>query len=479
MFGSACRGAKMAWPSVVNGRMGRIAAALSALVPMVALVLFGVRLSETEAVAAAQEHRRHWQAVVDGQAATIAVTADARARALIALMAAGYTTRGPEGLRSAYLGEPDLAMVALFDAEGQRLYPQPQELPIYAEARLMEQATAALTEARRSAEPIGWGGVVPLAAAETAAPVAACGPAGRLQMCLFFQPEALLPEASAFGLTALQDTAADQVRAPLSAPFQGMAVVADLPGAPARDWPGVVVLLLPALGATALAIWLLWLAHRAEVGAETYRRTVLAELSHELRTPLTNIRLFAALIARGDGVPGGQVRQAQIIADEAAALSTLVDTALDVALAPPGGAGPDGDPDQAIRSLVARRLPFLGLARAPHLDLGAGGGVRVDISALDKVLSNLLDNVGSYAPGTALTLRSRVVEGMFHLDLADTGPGTGTAAPVQGFGLGLATCRRIAAASNGHFIWQAGPAGCTARLYLPVRPGGEGPRCAS
>lgn len=467
----------MAWPWVIDGRMGRVAAALAALVPMAALILFGLRLFEAEAAADAQDHWRHWQAVADGQARTIAATAETRAGGLIALMGATYATRGAEGLRSAYLAEPDLAMVALFDPTGQRLYPPPQELPIYAEARQLEQATAALIEARRrSPEAIGWGGAVSLPVAEGAAPVLACGPHDGLEMCLFFRADALLPEAGAFRLMAMQDTTAAQVRAPLAAPFHGVAVVADLPIGTPRDWRGLVILLLPALGGTALAIWLLWLAHRAEVQVETYRRTVLAELSHELRTPLTNIRLFAALIARGDG---DSARQAQIIADEAAALSGLVDTALDVAIAGPGATGTGGDPDLAIRRLVARRLPFLGLARPPQFDLGAGEAVQIDLGALEKVLANLLDNVARHAPGTVLRLHSRLCEGMFRLELTDSGPARGAVAQGQGFGLGLASCRRIAAAANGQFDWQTGPSGSVAVLSLPARQAGEGVKCAS
>ena len=225
----------------------------------------------------------------------------------------------------------------------------------------------------------------------------------------------------------------------------------------------------------------------------TAQRMLVADASHELRTPLTSLTTNLELLEDGAGLADPQapalVRAAR---EQAGELDRLITDLLDLA---------------RYRESAAHR-------EAVRLDLLTGEAVgrlrsRADIdtdlrpclveadpTAVDRAVSNLIDNAIKWSPPGAAV---RVVVGHGQVSVTDHGPGiadadlphiferffrAAAARGMPGAGLGLAIVGSVAEANNATLNVRTGPAGSTFTLgFVPLAmpgavtvPAGEPPK---
>lgn len=226
------------------------------------------------------------------------------------------------------------------------------------------------------------------------------------------------------------------------------------------------------------------------------RRVFVSAVTHELRTPLTTFRLYTDMLAEGM-VPDEGKRRDYIarLRHEAERLGHLVENVLFYSRVESGRGG-------AVRETVDLRA-FLDEVRPRLAERAARANlevvwearteepvpVRVDRSAVEQVLLNLVDNACKYAaassPGRIHVALERS-DGRALLRVRDHGPGiSGTARrrlfqpfsksdhdaanSAPGIGLGLALSRRLARAQGGELsLDTAGSGGAVFVLSLPL-----------
>ncbi|MGO9919392.1 MAG: sensor histidine kinase [Isosphaeraceae bacterium] len=225
----------------------------------------------------------------------------------------------------------------------------------------------------------------------------------------------------------------------------------------------------------ALAALAVGLMLQAALALSERRGTFVSAVTHELRTPLTTFRLYTEMLDEGmvQG-PDSQQTYYRTLRAEADRLGHLVENVLAYARLERGRATKAHEvvpPAQLLDRLVPR---LANRARQAGMELIVGPvdiqtDVHVDLSVVDQILSNLVDNAVKYA-GSASDRR-------IHLDVApagrylmitvsDHGPGVppsmygrlfrpfsksahDAAASAPGVGLGLALSRRLARALGG------------------------------
>jgi signal transduction histidine kinase len=248
-----------------------------------------------------------------------------------------------------------------------------------------------------------------------------------------------------------------------------------------------------ALAISALAVG--FVLHGALALSER-RGTFVSAVTHELRTPLTTFRLYTEMLDEGmvEGVDS-QRSYLRTLRAEADRLGHLVENVLSFARLEHGRAAENREVIEP-GDLLDRLVPRLKLrAQQNGMELVVGpwnferGRVRVDVSIVDQILSNLVDNAIKYA-GNADDRR-------VHLDvepagrslaliLSDHGPGldpkvirrlfrpfsksaADAAHSAPGVGLGLALSRRLARAQGGDLqLLKNGPIGASFALILPL-----------
>ncbi|MDQ7028556.1 MAG: HAMP domain-containing sensor histidine kinase [Ardenticatenia bacterium] len=205
-------------------------------------------------------------------------------------------------------------------------------------------------------------------------------------------------------------------------------------------------------------LWDVSAYHRATEAA----RMLLSTLAHELRNPLGTIRTHIEILHLTNVPPDMRQQSLNILRDEAARLSHLVDQMLELARL-------DATPELDLRPidilpLVEQVMTML----RPHaekkelrLDLIADAAlppVLADPERLYQVFFNLLDNAITYCrPGDTITIALEDQQGGVYCEVRDEGPGIsaadlpritrrfyrGTKAPGEGSGLGLAIVDEI------------------------------------
>jgi signal transduction histidine kinase len=252
-------------------------------------------------------------------------------------------------------------------------------------------------------------------------------------------------------------------------------VPGELPGDPA-----------PALSVVRLSLWIAWgclgLAASAvavllgqALALSERRGTFVSAVTHELRTPLTTFRLYTEMLDEGMvSSPDSQRHYLKTLRAEADRLGHLVENVLAFARLERGRWGENRE-FVAASDLFERLAPRLALrAQQAGMELVVGPidspvNVRVDLSVVDQILSNLVDNAIKYA--------GRATDRRVHLDVRsagrwltlfvrDHGPGLSpqttrrlfrpfsksaddAAGSAPGVGLGLALSRRLARALGG------------------------------
>ena len=219
-----------------------------------------------------------------------------------------------------------------------------------------------------------------------------------------------------------------------------------------------------------------------------------ASVSHEFKTPLTAIRAAAELLEdHAEGLsPAERVHLSRMVVEGAARLDHLVGRLLDLARADMMRANPQGGLGTAVGPVLARvaaRFRAGGLA----IEAGGTGMAAIGEDALEAVLTSLVENAATHAPGAAVRLAGEVRDGRVRITVADDGPGIPpvhrdrafepfftTARDRGGTGLGLPIARALVAGGGGRVDLLACDRGAELLVDLPEwqagRPGAAGDR---
>jgi signal transduction histidine kinase len=261
-----------------------------------------------------------------------------------------------------------------------------------------------------------------------------------------------------------------------------------------RGWSPIRLSLAIAWGCLALAALAAALMLHSALALSERRGTFVSAVTHELRTPLTTFRLYTEMLDEGmvQG-PDSQRSYHKTLRAEADRLGHLVENVLAFARLERGrvnGAHEVVSPAELLDRLVPRLAQR---AQQAGMELAVGpaevqNSVRLDLSVVDQILSNLVDNAVKYA-ATASDRR-------IHLDMApagryltltvsDHGPGVSppmirrlfrpfsksaddAAQSAPGVGLGLALSRRLARSLGGDLnLCANGTEGASFALTVP------------
>ena len=219
------------------------------------------------------------------------------------------------------------------------------------------------------------------------------------------------------------------------------------------------------------------------------RTALLNSVSHDLRTPLASIKASASSLLDRE-VRWSDAERNEFLAtinSEADRLTRLVHNLLDMSRIEAGALDP---------RLVETSLAELAGPPARRARAASGQRIQVDVPEelppvladpvrIDQVLTNLLDNARSYAPGSPVEVVARQAGDTVELRVVDHGPGIpgperdrvfdqfyrveGGGRRPEGTGMGLAICRGIALAHGGGLQVEPTPGGgASFVLTLPV-----------
>jgi two-component system sensor histidine kinase KdpD len=228
-------------------------------------------------------------------------------------------------------------------------------------------------------------------------------------------------------------------------------------------------------GQTAQALHRVQLAHEAQSAelrarTEELRSSLLSSVSHDLRTPLAAVTGAAStLLVRGDLLSSrDRADLAQAIHEEAARLGRLVANLLDMTRLESGALVlkkewiPLEEPLGAALGQLETQLATRKLEVEIPADLPL---VPMDASLVEQLLINLVENALKYAKSGPIEVCGRTTPEGVEITVADRGPGVPAgsegrlfekfyrATPgggARGAGLGLAICRAIVTAHDGH-----------------------------
>jgi signal transduction histidine kinase len=245
-----------------------------------------------------------------------------------------------------------------------------------------------------------------------------------------------------------------------------------------------------------LAAVAIGLVLRSALSLSERRGTFVSAVTHELRTPLTTFRLYTEMLDEGMvSSPDSQRTYVKTLRGEADRLGHLVENVLAFARLERGRAT---SAPEIVRpaEMLDRLAPRLAeRARQSGMELVIGPtpvlpAARLDVSVVDQILSNLVDNAVKYA--------GRADDRRIHLEMAlagqcllitvrDHGPGVpremrrrlfrpfsksahDAAQSAPGVGLGLALCRRLARSFGGDLrVHENGSDGACFALTVPLR----------
>ena len=226
--------------------------------------------------------------------------------------------------------------------------------------------------------------------------------------------------------------------------------------------------------------------------ADEIKSALLNSVSHDLRTPLALIKAAAGSLRQRDVEWSSDEREAFALAIEQDAdrLNRIVANLLDVSQIESGNLHPDRQyyPLATLVDDVIARLGPLLTAHPLNVEVPDDlPPVFVDYVAIDRVLSNLLENVEHHTPeGTAIRVSARREGDRVVVLVADDGPGIPSSdlahlfdkfyrgqAPRRGArrgsGLGLAVARGLLEAHGERIFVESAPgAGATFRFTLPI-----------
>jgi signal transduction histidine kinase len=271
-----------------------------------------------------------------------------------------------------------------------------------------------------------------------------------------------------------------------------------VPSSPLPWWtPARLTLALAWVGLLLAALAVALLLHGA-VSLSERRAAFVSAVTHELRTPLTTFKMYSEMLA-DDMVPDPARRRQYLetLSVEANRLSHLVENVLAYARLEKGSAR-RREEKLALRELIERVKPRLeqraaqaGMRLVEDSELRSlDTVVRVDVSAVEQILFNLVDNACKYAAPHAVEKAihlEALPDGRFAmLRVRDHGQGISAAGArrlfqpfsksadeaaqsAPGVGLGLALCRRLSRGMGGDLrLARAGSTGACFELLLPL-----------
>ncbi|MBL8472964.1 MAG: sensor histidine kinase N-terminal domain-containing protein [Rhodocyclaceae bacterium] len=190
------------------------------------------------------------------------------------------------------------------------------------------------------------------------------------------------------------------------------------------------------------------------------QRRFIGNAAHQLRTPLAALRtqIELAFAERDDMARAAYLQHCRAAADR---MGRLVNQLLALSAAEPGGRGEGMMQPDDLAALLADAAPAW-VARSQAHDLGLeleSASVVCDRLLLQEAVGNLVDNALRYTPpGSSVTLRCGLREGLPFIEVEDDGPGLNphdlervgerfyrpADSPAGGSGLGLAIVHEIA-----------------------------------
>ena len=195
----------------------------------------------------------------------------------------------------------------------------------------------------------------------------------------------------------------------------------------------------------------------------------IAGLSHELRTPLTSIYGFAEVLADGGGDDPATGRElSQIIVNEAAEMTRMVDDLLAAARLESTGVEIELSPTRVSEVVDAALLPFQ-RAGLTVKRFGGDASVSTDAPRLRHVLVNLVSNAARHG-GPHIGVEISTGDGVVDIEVWDDGDGVpedrlgglfdtfvhnGAATLMTGtVGLGLGVASRLTGLLGGKLVYQ-------------------------
>ncbi|MBC7980757.1 MAG: hypothetical protein H7Y36_09370 [Armatimonadetes bacterium] len=224
------------------------------------------------------------------------------------------------------------------------------------------------------------------------------------------------------------------------------------------------------------------------------RAAFVSAVTHELRTPLTTFRLYSDMLSTGAVREEKRPAYLQVLSREADRLSHLVENVLAFSKLERGSARSSvaekelGGLLESMRERFESRLDAAGL----KLELRATSPMitKLDASALEHILFNLIDNAAKYAANSQppiVLIEAIALPGKIEISLSDHGPGISkkeccrifrpfhksakqAAETKPGVGLGLALSKRLAIAMGGTLVCEARKDGGSGAVFILTLP---------
>jgi len=267
-------------------------------------------------------------------------------------------------------------------------------------------------------------------------------------------------------------------QARLLAAIPAQLVIGPASGPPLPAWSAVRTALVVAWLCVLLAALAVAVLLHGTVSLSERRAAFVSAVTHELRTPLTTFKMYSEMLAEGM-VPDETKRKSYLstLCSEANRLSHLVENVLAYARLERGSARGRvervslGQLIDRVKDRLDQRAEQAGMKIVIDADASALlTPVHVDVSAVEQILFNLVDNACKYAAPTAsekLIHLEALPDGKFAmLRVRDHGQGISlegakrlfqpfsksaheAAHSAPGVGLGLALCRRLSRSMGG------------------------------
>ncbi len=225
------------------------------------------------------------------------------------------------------------------------------------------------------------------------------------------------------------------------------------------------------------------------------RASFVSAVTHELRTPLTTFRLYSDMLSSGAVREEKRPVYLNVLSREADRLSHLVENVLAFSQIERGSARSTVSEIELNTLLSSFSERFATRLEAAGLKLNLITTdpiqVKLDASALEHILFNLIDNAAKYAASSEppiVTIQSAVRKGSVEIRVTDHGPGIPNAERRRifrpfhksakqaaetkpGVGLGLALSKRLASSMGGSLTCSrrtGGGSGAEFILSLPL-----------
>jgi signal transduction histidine kinase len=244
----------------------------------------------------------------------------------------------------------------------------------------------------------------------------------------------------------------------------------------------------------ALAIVSVGLLLKGAISLSQRRAAFVSSVTHELRSPLTTFRMYTEMLVEGMAAdPAKQSQYLQTLYRESNRLVHLVENVLSYARLEKGRYG-DRETvsiDELVdrtRERLAEHARLAGMQLLVRVESQAGLRlVRVDVSAIERILFNLVDNSCKYARSTDPRIHLDVSsdDRWTRISVRDHGPGIDrrrtrrlftpfrktvaeAAKSAPGIGIGLSLSRRLAKAAGGRLVIVECKDGACLRLEMPL-----------